>query len=136
MIQMLLRSACGFIMLRYVFLKFLRVKLFLSGHELANSFLLFRVHKCFLQDKKYFLEACTVYIFNVNFNVVVILSVWNGLLFYICKLINFLIKWCYHKLLNCCLYAPPQLSDHSVSPFLPDITFLLNSINYAILKLM
>ena len=49
MIQMLLRSACGFIMLSYVFLKFLRVKLFLSGHELANSFLLFRVHKCFLQ---------------------------------------------------------------------------------------
>ena len=49
MIQMLLRSACGFIMLRYVFLKFLRVKLFLSGHELANSFLLFREHNCFLQ---------------------------------------------------------------------------------------
>ena len=29
----------------------------------------------FTNDKKYFLEACTVYIFNVNFNVVVILSV-------------------------------------------------------------
>ena len=35
------------------------MNLFLYGHELANSFLLFRVHKCFLQinDKNVFLEA-------------------------------------------------------------------------------
>ena len=34
------------------------MNLFLYGHELANSFLLFRVHKCFLQMIKiFFLEA-------------------------------------------------------------------------------
>ena len=37
---------CRFVALRYVILKFLRVNLFLKGYELANSFLLFRVHNC------------------------------------------------------------------------------------------
>ena len=38
----------------HVILKFLGVILFLWGHELANSFLLFSVHKSFLQMIKYF----------------------------------------------------------------------------------
>ena len=41
-------SVCA-IGLYYVILKFLSVNLFLWGHELANSFLLFSVHKSFLQ---------------------------------------------------------------------------------------
>ena len=41
-------SVCA-IGLHYVILKFLSVNLFLWGHELANSFLLFSVHKSFLQ---------------------------------------------------------------------------------------
>ena len=48
------RDPCCFVSLRYVILKFLRVNLFLWGHELANSFLLFRVHKYFLQMIKIF----------------------------------------------------------------------------------
>ena len=40
--------------LHYVILKFLSVNLFLWGHELANSFLLFSVHKSFLQMIKKF----------------------------------------------------------------------------------
>ena len=41
-------SVCA-IGLHYLILKFLSVNLFLWGHELANSFLLFSVHKSFLQ---------------------------------------------------------------------------------------
>ena len=40
--------------LHYLILKFLSVNLFLWGHELANSFLLFSVHKSFLQIIKNF----------------------------------------------------------------------------------
>ena len=40
--------------LHYLILKFLSVNLFLWGHELANSFLLFSVHKSFLQIIKKF----------------------------------------------------------------------------------
>ena len=40
--------------LHYLILKFLSVNLFLWGHELANSFLLFSVHKSFLQIIKTF----------------------------------------------------------------------------------
>ena len=39
---MLLGSVPGFVALPYIILKLLRVNLFLWGHELANSFLLFR----------------------------------------------------------------------------------------------
>ena len=46
-------SVCA-IGLHYLILKFLSVNLFLWGHELANSFLLFSVHKSFLQIIKKF----------------------------------------------------------------------------------
>ena len=46
-------SVCA-IGLHYLILKFLSVNLFLWGHELANSFLLFSVHKSFLQIIKNF----------------------------------------------------------------------------------
>ena len=46
-------SVCA-IGLHYVILKFLSVNLFLWGHELTNSFLLFSVHKSFLQIIKNF----------------------------------------------------------------------------------
>ena len=46
-------SVCA-IGLHYLILKFLSVNLFLWGHELANSFLLFSVHKSFLQIIKIF----------------------------------------------------------------------------------
>ena len=46
-------SVCA-IGLHYVILKFLSVNLFLWEHELANSFLLFSVHKSFLQMIKKF----------------------------------------------------------------------------------
>ena len=46
-------SVCA-IGLHYLILKFLSVNLFLWGHELANSFLLFSVHKSFLQVIKNF----------------------------------------------------------------------------------
>ena len=40
-------SVCA-IGLHYLILKFLSVNLFLWGHELANSFLLFSVHKSYV----------------------------------------------------------------------------------------
>ena len=46
-------SVCA-IGLHYLILKFLSVNLFLWGHELANSFLLFSVHKSFLKIIKKF----------------------------------------------------------------------------------
>ena len=46
-------SVCA-IELHYLILKFLSVNLFLWGHELANLFLLFSVHKSFLQIIKKF----------------------------------------------------------------------------------
>ena len=49
--------------LHYVILKFLSVNLFLWGHELANSFLLFSVHKSFLQI--YIFSFLQIYIFSI-----------------------------------------------------------------------
>ena len=45
--------ACA-VALHYVILKILSVNLFLWGHERANSFLLFRVHRSFLEMMKKF----------------------------------------------------------------------------------
>ena len=45
-------SVCGIGL--HLILKFLSVNLFLWGYELANSFLLFSVHKSFLQIIKIF----------------------------------------------------------------------------------
>ena len=58
-------SVCA-IGLHYLILKFLSVNLFLWGHELANSFLLFSVHKSFLQIiKKIFFEAQVAFLAHI-----------------------------------------------------------------------
>ena len=58
-------SVCA-IGLNYVILKFLSVNLFLWGNELANSFLLFSVHKSFLQMiKNIFFEAQVAFLAHI-----------------------------------------------------------------------
>ena len=58
-------SVCA-IGLHYVILKFLSVNPFLWEHELANSFLLFSVHKSFLQMiKKNFFEAQVAFLAHI-----------------------------------------------------------------------
>ena len=58
-------SVCA-IGLHDVILKFLSVNLFLWGHELANLFLLFSVHKSFLQMiKKNFFEAQVAFLAHI-----------------------------------------------------------------------
>ena len=52
--------------LHYVILNFLSVNLFLWEHELANSFLLFSVHKSFLQMiKTFFFEPQVAFLAHI-----------------------------------------------------------------------
>ena len=52
--------------LHYLILKFLSVNLFLWGHELANSFLLFSVQNSFLQIiKKFAFEAQVAFLAHI-----------------------------------------------------------------------
>ena len=68
----------------HVILKFLSVNQFLSGHELANSFLLFSVHRSFQQMiKKNSLRHRLLYLLILSYGLQVASTfhcTWNGFL--------------------------------------------------------
>ena len=98
-------SVCA-IGLHYVILKFLSVNLFLWGHELANSFLLFSVHRSFLQMIKKFSSRHRLHFLLILSYSLQVASTfhftWNGFLSSF-RVHNFYVLWQFSLISSVCL---------------------------------